>query len=148
MPNPVTWVDPLGLSCKEGDGEIPENYDPLTDTFTGSHGFRTPDGDQEELVTVYRGVHPSHPDYKNALKGESVPWGGHRDIALHNYGDNKSDFTSWTTNPDIARRFATDKPDAIILEQQVKRKDLIWSPDIFMEHEVLRLGPTNGATIK
>lgn len=30
-PNPVGWVDPFGLSCKE----IPENYDPLTDTYTG-----------------------------------------------------------------------------------------------------------------
>ncbi|MCX2833197.1 hypothetical protein, partial [Microbulbifer thermotolerans] len=29
--NPVRWVDPLGLTCKE----IPENYDPLTDTYTG-----------------------------------------------------------------------------------------------------------------
>ena len=29
VPNPVTWVDPLGLSCKE----IPKNYDFLTDTY-------------------------------------------------------------------------------------------------------------------
>ncbi|WP_460164713.1 RHS repeat-associated core domain-containing protein [Sessilibacter sp. MAH1] len=127
-PNPVGWVDPFGLSCKEGNGEIPENYDPLTDTYIGSHGFRAPDGDQEELVTVYRGVHPDHPDYKNAINGESVPWGGHRDVELHNYGDNQSDFTSWTTNPNIARRFAKNEPASIILEQQVKRKDLIWSP--------------------
>ena len=30
-PNPVGWVDPLGLTCKE----IPENYDPLTDSYQG-----------------------------------------------------------------------------------------------------------------
>ena len=29
--NPVKWVDPLGLSCKE----IPENYDLLADRYTG-----------------------------------------------------------------------------------------------------------------
>jgi RHS repeat-associated protein len=32
VPNPVTWVDPLGLSCKE---EIPENYDLLTGRYVG-----------------------------------------------------------------------------------------------------------------
>ncbi len=31
MPNPVTWVDPLGLSCKE----IPENYDLITGRYIG-----------------------------------------------------------------------------------------------------------------
>jgi len=31
-PNPTGWVDPFGLSCKE---VIPENYDPLSDTYTG-----------------------------------------------------------------------------------------------------------------
>lgn len=30
-PNPVSWIDPLGLTCKE----IPENYDPITDSYTG-----------------------------------------------------------------------------------------------------------------
>ncbi|NRQ42473.1 RHS repeat protein [Rheinheimera sp. YQF-2] len=42
-PNHINWIDPLGLSCKEAVAAapqgpfqtIPENYDPLTDTYTG-----------------------------------------------------------------------------------------------------------------
>ncbi len=32
VPNPVTWVDPLGLSCKE-EGGIPDNYDIIEDRY-------------------------------------------------------------------------------------------------------------------
>ncbi|BFM08552.1 RHS repeat-associated core domain-containing protein [Halioxenophilus aromaticivorans] len=150
-PNPISWIDPYGLSskdCPDRNKKIPENYDPLTDTHIGPHGFRSPDGNQEELVIVYRGVHPNHPDYVNAIEGNAVPWGGHRDVELHNLGDNQSDFTSWTTDRSIAERFAKSEPESIILEQQVKRKDLIWSPDNFVESEVLRLGPVTGAKVR
>ncbi|WP_344796567.1 RHS repeat-associated core domain-containing protein, partial [Litoribacillus peritrichatus] len=43
-PNPVQWVDPFGLKCKEqppqaannlSETTIPENYDPVSDTFKG-----------------------------------------------------------------------------------------------------------------
>jgi len=100
------------------------------------------------MVTIYRGVHPDHPDYVNAVQGKSVPWGGHSDPLNHNLGNNKSEFTSWTTEIRTAETFATGKPGAVILEQSVKRKELVWSPDNFLEDEVLRYGLTEGAKIR
>lgn len=143
VPNPTGWVDPLGLMCKE----IPDDYDIMGDYHTGEHGFRNPDGDPNETITIFRGVHSDHPDYNNALQGKSVPWGGHSDPLKHNLGENKSEFTSWTTSRSQANVFASSKPNGVILEQQVKRKDLVWSPDNFLEYEVLRLGPTSGASV-
>lgn len=76
-----------------------------------------------------------------------MPWGGHRDPVAHNIGDNQSEFTSWTTERRTAESFATDNPGAVILEQSVKRKELVWSPGNFLEDEVLRYGPTEGAKV-
>jgi len=148
VPNPVGWVDPFGLSCKEGRNDvIPDNYDILSDSYYGSHGFLIPDGNPEDLVTVYRGVHPTHPDYPNAVQGKSLPWGGHSSPERHNLGENQSEFTSWTTDYTVANSFSESKPGSIILEQQVVRKELVASPDVFLESEVLRLGPTSGAKV-
>lgn len=147
-PNPTGWVDPLGLSCKEGNNFIPDDYDIMGDTHNGSHGLRIPDGNPEEIITIYRGVHSQHPDYPNALKGAAVPWGGHKDPLAHNLGDNKSEFTSWSTSERQAQAFASSHPNGVILEKQIKRKELVWSPDNYTEYEVLILGETSGASVK
>jgi RHS repeat-associated protein len=143
-PNPTQWIDPFGL-CKE---TIPDNYDIVGDFHRGEHGFRLPDGNPEDTLTIYRGVHSKHPDFNNALEGKAVPWGGHRDVIAHNEGNNRSDFTSWSTSFQQARVFATtDGNTGVVLEQQVKIKELIWSPDIYHEQEVLRLGAVSGAKV-
>ena len=147
-PNPVGWVDPLGLMCKEKDNYIPDDYDILSDSFIGAHGLRIPDGDPNEVITVYRGVHAKHPDYPNALKGSAVPWGGHKDPLAHNLGDNKSQFTSWSTSQAQAKAFASSHPGGVILQKQIKRKELVWSPDNYTEYEVLIMGDAKGALVK
>ena len=47
VPNPVTWVDPLGLSCKE-EGGVPENYDILEGRYKNAIFNLDP---EDEVVT-------------------------------------------------------------------------------------------------
>lgn len=65
-------------------------------------------GAGDEMVTVFSGVHAEHPQLGNALQGSAVPWGGHSDPVLRNAWDNRSIFTSWTTDQATAVRFATE----------------------------------------
>jgi hypothetical protein len=109
-------------------------------------------GAGDDLVTVYRGVHPKHPDLPSALQGRANPIGGHADATLHNAGNNQSVFTSWTTDRATAFDFAVgkysgfDDAGGVLLQQRVPRSSLIKSPDAFGEFEVLRSGPVSGAT--
>jgi len=51
------------------------------------------------------------------------------------------------TDPDVAEAFAKKHgPGGVVLHDRVPRGDLIKSPDIHYEDEVLRLGPISGAT--
>lgn len=106
----------------------------------------------DEWITVYRGVHGKHPDLPNALLGKAVPRGGHSDPVLHNSGDNASVYTSWTTDIETAKRFATTVdgahvPGGVIIGARIRRAELIDSPDIHEEFEFLRQGPVDGARV-
>jgi RHS repeat-associated protein len=104
-------------------------------------------GAGDEMATVFRGVHAEHPQLANAFQGRAFPMGGHSSPALHNAGENASVFTSWTTDYSTAVNFATGSgPGGVVLRQTVPRSSLIRSPDDFLEFEVLRQGPINGAT--
>jgi hypothetical protein len=118
-----------------------------SDFWQSSTAPRAVAGAGDEMVTVFRGVHAEHPQLGNALQGKAVPWGGHSDPVLHNAWDNRSIFTSWTTDQATAVRFATDNgPGGVLLRQTVPRSSLIKSPDALGEFEVLRTGPIEGAT--
>ena len=102
----------------------------------------------DKLVTVYRGVRPSHPGFKNATKGIAKPQRpitGHTNAFEHNRFNTKSKFTSWTTNRNIAKRFSGS--DGIILEQSVPSNIIISSPDKFLEHEILLKGTIKNSKI-
>lgn len=104
-------------------------------------------GAGDEMVTVFRGVHAEHPQLANAFQGKALPIGGHADPVLHNAWDNRSIFTSWTTDYSTAVTFATGNgPGGVVLRQTVPKSSLISSPDVFREFEVLRAGPIEGAT--
>jgi hypothetical protein len=102
----------------------------------------------EDTVTVYRGVHGSHPDVEAAYRGEANPMGGHSNPLAHNQGDNQSIFTSWSTDRNAALEHATQwgTSEGVLLEQTVPRSSLVPSPDLLRESEVLRVGPISGAT--
>ena len=98
--------------------------------------------------TVYRGVRSTHPGYKNATQGIANPRRsifGHKNPALHNAGNTKSKFTSWTTDRNIAKRFSGN--DGVILETTVPKSRLIFTPDKFQEKERLILGPVRNAKV-
>lgn len=100
---------------------------------------------------AYRGVGRNHPGYDDALKGRVNPRNpnGTATPEQHNLGNTTdSPYTSWTRDPDIARRFAG--PDGVVL--RVPRGEgspykFEWSPDVYYEQEILIRGPVCGALI-
>lgn len=65
---------------------------------------------------AYRGVARDHPGYDDALKGRANPRNpnGTATPEQHNLGNTTdSPYTSWTRDPDVARRFAG--PDGVVL---------------------------------
>ncbi|MDQ6479995.1 DUF6443 domain-containing protein [Dyadobacter sp. LHD-138] len=111
---------------------------------------------KEEGVTLYRGVHRGHPDYKNAIKGRAVPWGingGHANPERHAGGATYSIFTSWSLTKFEALKNATGSgPGGVILEKRFSiTKDGVipqtggWFDD---ELEYLVPGIVNGAKVQ
>ena len=99
---------------------------------------------------LYRGVHPGHPEYNNALKGIVEPgdiWNAANiKPELHNLGgvSGQSPYTSWARDPAIAEGFSGQ--DGVILQVPIGEPSLndtwrwVSSPNYFDETEVLLLG--------
>jgi hypothetical protein len=100
-------------------------------------------------ITLFRGVHGRHPEIDNARMGRTVPAGGHDNPEWHNGGSNGSNFTSWSQTQDGVLSYWKNNgyDSGVILQQQVPRQQLIWSPDQYREIEVLRHGDTYGAQV-
>ena len=61
----------------------------------------------------------------------------------HNAGDTNSPYTSWTTDMDVARDYAGE--DGVILRIRRSSQNLVPSPDLYNEREVLVEGIVRGA---
>ena len=72
-----------------------------------------PEGGAETGNFLFRGVSEDHPAFSNALRGIVKPRGGQASALEHNLGDTLSPFTSWTTDPAIARDFAVKSQDVV-----------------------------------
>jgi len=132
----TVWPKSMG---QEG---IPEP-NPLFSRFT-------PDSkrDQDDKITLYRGVHPDNPNFKYALEGMAVPRFGddpHNDPKRHNDGDVGSIFTSWTTRPSVAVEKAGRY--GVVLVKQFHIGQTVPSPDKHNEQEVLVPGIVTGAAV-
>ena len=82
--------------------------------------------------------------------GKANPIGGHSDPELHSFGDNMSEFTSWTTDPDVANYFANRYGSGgVVLHQKVPQSQLIQSDHSLQlsEAEFLRRGAIEGANV-
>jgi RHS repeat-associated protein len=112
-----------------------------------------------ESITLYRGVNESHPGFSNAVDGVVAPRGGLATAAEHNAGNTASNFTSWTTNPDVAKNYAL-RPNGsgVTLEVTVPTSSTVASPSLLNiqlrgtktvvnESEVLLRGRTTGAKV-
>ena len=107
---------------------------------------------QDDVVPLYRGVPADHPAYTFALLGMAIPLGGingHDNPGRHNAGDTSSIFTSWTSDPAVAARFAiTGGPGGVVLFKEIPRARTVPSPDRFAEREVLVVGGVSGADVR
>lgn len=112
-----------------------------------------------EMTTLYRGVNSASPAYENVTQGVATPKGGTATPVEHNLGNTNSDFTSWTTNPEVAKNFALrTSGEGIIMEAQVPSSQMVTSPSIkdvvlkqgggiVNESEVLMKGTISGANV-
>jgi hypothetical protein len=92
-----------------------------------------------------------HPAYDDAAQGVVRPRGGHNDPALHNGGDNRSVFTSWSSDERIVRDFASEENGPGVV-QRIPNTDgpgysRVPSPDVYGEAEVLVRGPVLNAEV-
>jgi RHS repeat-associated protein len=106
-------------------------------------------GDEsEKTITLYRGVYNGHPDYANAVKGTATPYGGHDDPEMHNLGDYKCIFTSWSMSKAVANYHANKHgPGGLVLEKKFRWSETVPSPDNFAELEMLVPGVVTGAKV-
>ena len=144
-----------GVLTPVGGPEYPNNdelfyWRPLFDPF--SPGGPTGTNDNKNWITLYRGVHATHPDIMNARFGRAIPYGlngGHNDPRAHNAGDNKSIYTSWTIYKSVAANFAGRRGwGGVILTKRFHRSRITLSPDKFKQGEVLIWGIVNGAHVQ
>lgn len=100
----------------------------------------------ETETSLYRGVATHHPGYEDAVQGVARPRGGPASALEHNLGDTRSEFTSWTTDPEVARGFAGN---GVVLRVPMSsvRGQVVRSPDYFGESEVLLRGPVHGGEV-
>ncbi len=132
-------------------GKLAQELKTLTTLLKGEKSASSATKESEKLVDVYRGVASDHPAYSDALEGKATPQGGHSDPVAHNAGDTQSTFTSWTTDKSVAEQKATTTQDAsgtthgVVLQDKVSSSQLVKSPDVLQESEVLRQGPVTGA---
>ena len=146
VPNPTGWVDPLGLSCVEGDCPSDEKPDEISRAVAYENLPHLP---AAEEGYVYRGIHKGHPAENEALQGRVTPGNMNGEITPqeHNYGGESANsaYTSWTRSPEIAKTFA--KKDGLILriKPSPPSDNSTWSwqysDDEWNEQEVLLKGP-------
>ncbi|TGD56537.1 DUF6443 domain-containing protein [Flavobacterium humi] len=113
----------------------------------------------ETTTTLYRGVNTTSPAFENATQGTAVPRGGTATAAEHNAGNTNSEFTSWSTNPEVAKNFAlrtsgegvimetTVPTSSTVASPSVKNVNLIQGGGVVNESEVLLKGNVSGATV-
>ncbi len=105
--------------------------------------------DENDNITLYRGVDPSNPYFQQAKDGWAIPLGwhgdGHTDPASHNANNTNSIYTSWTRTPMVAVRFAGEY--GVVLVQTFKLGRLVPSPDVFNEQEILVPGIVRAAAV-
>jgi RHS repeat-associated protein len=97
---------------------------------------------------LYRGLRSDHPQLKAYLEtGEIRPRGGTASVYEHVMGDTQSNYTSWTTNIEVAEEFAGSDGTILTVNTADIPNTTIptyeWSP--FNEFEILIEGIINGA---
>ena len=126
--------DPIGLA-----GNNPTLYGYVKDTAVRLDPFGLDAGGYTvkkaksgtEKIKLYRGINESHIGYNDALKGTSKPRGGNASPLEHNLGNTNSNYTSWTTDPEVAKNFAL-RPNGkgVVLEIEIPKNQTVHSPNL------------------
>ena len=127
----------------------------LLDDLAPKASYYSIDGVQTEFnsenkILLFRGIHAFHPQIEKAKLGIVEPWGGHDNPLKHNMGDNRSVYTSWTSNIFVALQFAKGKNKkqiGVILAKTFDKKVVIPSPDKFQQGEFLIKGNVYGCLV-
>jgi len=101
-------------------------------------------------IVLFRGVAKGHPGYDNALQGIANPRGGSESALGHITGNTDSPYTSWTSDPSVAARFA--KSDGVVLSRAFRLSDLLPSSSVpgapdYGESEYLFKGSVSDAIV-
>ena len=102
------------------------------------------------MIRCFRGVAKDNLHYPDALRGIARPRGGPASPADHNDGNTNSDFTSWTTDRQVAKEKALDRDlggRGVILQKDFDPADIVASPDAYFEGEVLVRGLVTDALV-
>jgi hypothetical protein len=126
----------------------------LTDNLTTDDETGVSESDND--TPIYRGVAQNHNAFADAQQGIASPGDetGETDVYAHNSGDTwTSRLTSWTTDPDVAEGFAGGKGgggvvlQTTIEEMQARGVNILWSPNLFDEEEILLEGRIEGVQV-
>jgi RHS repeat-associated protein len=104
-------------------------------------------------LTVFRVVASDSPAFQNALRGVANPIGGWATMLEHSLGNTASNFTSWTSDPEVALQYATNRgtTSGVVLTNRFAQGTAIpVAPNIeaiMGESEYLVPGPTSGASV-
>jgi len=127
-------------------GQLERIGAPLGDAMAASRNAHRRVGSNDGFL--FRGIGEGHPGFDDALRGVARPRGGFSSALLHNLGDTRSPFTSWTTDADVARRFAGERGLLLrIPNGPGGGYRMVPSPDLFGESEILIEGTVRGAEV-
>lgn len=113
-----------------------------------------PGASPTDEIVLFRGVAKGHPGYENALQGIANPRGGPQSALGHITGFTDSPFTSWTSDPSVAARFAGD--DGVVISRAFRLSDVLQSSsvpgfpgtdDLLSEYEYLIQGSVSDAIV-
>jgi len=124
----------------------------------------TTTGEPEPTITLYRGVSSKAKGsmYFEAMQGIAIPngfrqvstmWGPHSDMGAHAMGDNYSIWTSWSSDREMAKNFATGVAfgkavPGIIMSKTFRVGQAVPNPFSMGESEWLVPGVTFGARVQ
>ena len=167
--NPISHIDPRGLyggtiaanggsSCSNSvsGGSIQALAviaAILTFEVGGAGGLAVEAAEDVEGLTLFRGVASDSPAFENAVNGIANPIGGDASMLEHSLGNTASNFTSWTSDYDVALQYATNQgaTSGVILTSTFAPGAAISalpSVEVIMgESEFLVLDPVSGAIV-
>jgi RHS repeat-associated protein len=147
--NPLNLVDNTGKAPDSPGGSVA----PITPGPSVAGEEIDTSEEEEDGITLFRGVASNSPAYENALNGIAEPRGGNASMLDHSLGNTQSPYTSWTSSYSIAQDFATNggtTSGAILTNTFGTGVAIPVDPNVeamMQEYEYLVQGRVSGASV-